>query len=303
MLKILMSIFALLFWHQSALAEIIEVNSEGVQLDVLDDEETWVFMPASDPKVSGLLTPEIRYSKTGKSFVTYNKFGFDTTGSDINWLIEEFLSNAIKNDTAQSLFLEIGSGYGNIAKKFFKETQQAKLLANDLSKEHLLLVKSNVEDKNLERLFLNYQSFPNLTVKDGSIQAVMAHRIFHFLTGKQIEEGLKKIHTWLKPTGKLYIAVNSPYNSDFPWFLDEYQAKLAQNNPWPGENLPVAKALPNQAYALPEYLHVMDDTVLLPQLKKAGFKIVHWDFISMKNFQDKTIREGKEVFGVIVEKI
>jgi SAM-dependent methyltransferase len=251
------------------------------------------------------LTTEPVLSSSGKSYLTVNKMGFDvlhTEQSRNSWLITEFLKFS---KVAKNPVLDIGAGYGNISLMLL--AQGNKVIANDLAIEHLLTIHKSAKISKLAQgnLYLNYAKFPGeMNFPDNSIDAVMLHRVIHFMSPAEIELGLSKIAKWLRPGGKIFIVVMAPQHKQFAdWFLPIYNDKWQQGDKWPGVNLPVKKALPDQAYNLPEFLHVMDDRPLTLALENSGFKIEKKDFISMTHFAKKpNERDGKEAMGIIAVK-
>ena len=118
-----------------------------------------------------------------------------------------------------------------------------------------------------------------------------------------MDEALAKIGNWLIPGGQVFIVVMAPQHKEFSnWFLPIYEQRWQDGNNWPGM-LKVRKALPEQAYNLPEYLHVMDERPLRKALENLNFTIVNSGFISLKSFASKADdRDGKEAFGIIAAK-
>lgn len=245
-------------------------------------------------------------SKTGKSLLTMNKMGFDvldTVKNDTNWLIAAYLQ-FIK--VHQGTVLDIGCGYGNLALEALAHGN--KVIANDIAVEHLIEVRRRAMAKHLplNTLYLNNKTFPYaMDLADESVEAIVIYRVLHFLSPTAIEAGLSKAQRWLKPGGKLFIAALAPQNKSFStWFLPIYNEKWSNGIKWPGVDLPTHTALPEQAYQLPPYLHVMDERPLRYALEKAGFKVDQVDFIDMRRYgQAKEERDGHEMIGMIAEKI
>lgn len=246
-----------------------------------------------------------KLSSSGKSYLTVNRMGFDVlnTSESINsWVVTEFLE-FIKG--TKKPILDIGAGYGNISLAALADG--TKVVANDIAPEHLLNIRKFAQNRHLpiEQLYLNINSFPTeMNFSDNSFDAIMLHRVIHFMSPKQIIDGFTKINNWLAPGGKVFIVVMSPQHKQFAnWFLPIYEKKWQQGDEWPGVNLLVKKALPEQLYNLPEVLHVMDDRPLRLALGKLGFDIEKSDFISMKHFATKLDeRDGKEAMGIIAIK-
>ena len=262
---------------------------------------------ASNAKLDDLMSlftaPPV--SKTGKSLLTVNKMGYDVldhTKSKQNWLLDEFKSYTTRGE---STILDVGCGYGNIALNAIADGNI--VIANDIAPEHLIEVRRRAIDRKLplQNLYLNDGAFPyELKFEDNSLDYVVLHRVLHFLTPQAIKDGFTKIHKWLKPNGKLFIVVMAPQNKSFSeWFLPIYNERWEKGDEWPGKDLSVAKALPDQEYNLPATLHVMDERPLEHALKKHGFTIEKIDFIDMKHFgKENEKRDGHEAIGVIATK-
>jgi len=243
-------------------------------------------------------------SDTGKSLLTVNKMGFDVlnnTKTQQSWIILDIL-DFLK--TAKSPVLDVGCGYGQIT--LIALAAGNTVIANDLATEHLLhLRKSALEAKlPIDSLYLSKVAFPDLAIPDNTLSAVVLHRILHFLPPAQVELGLANVKKWLAPGGKVFIVVMAPQHKEFSsWFLPLYDQKWANGDKWPGAGLPVAKALPDQAYNLPSSLHVMDERPLRYALEKQGFVIEKIAYVDMKQFgKDSTTRDGHEAIGVIAVK-
>lgn len=262
---------------------------------------------ASSPALDDLakISSPPKLSHTGKSLLTVNKTGFDVLDNSLskdNWLIEAFFEFT----KGEKTILDIGCGYGGLSLRAL--SRKNKVVANDIAAEHLIETRSRAikADLDLQNLFLNNRSFPYETeFSPLSFDAVLMHRVIHFLSPNEIENGLSKIHAWLKSGGRLYIVVMAPQNKSFSdWFLPIYEDNWKKGNKWPGTDLLVEKALPSQSYNLPKYLHVMDERPLRHALEKYGFKILKADFIDMKHFGNKKDnRDGKEAFAIEAVKI
>jgi ubiquinone/menaquinone biosynthesis C-methylase UbiE len=129
---------------------------------------------------------------------TLNKFGY----MKFEWdeFCREFVEHAkLNNDPV----LEIGPAYGWVTHRALEEG--ITIIAADISKQHLeVLLKDAPQDK-LDNLYIYHGSFPDeIELPRESLGAVLASRILHFLEGEEIEKGLDKIHSWLKPQGKFF---------------------------------------------------------------------------------------------------
>ena len=113
---------------------------------------------------------------------TLNRFGY----MKFEWdeFCKEFVEYAKKS---QDLVLEIGPAYGWVTHRALE--QDIKIIAADISKEHLeILLKGAPADK-LGNLYVYLGAFPNeIELPKESLGSILASRILHFLEGDQIDE-------------------------------------------------------------------------------------------------------------------
>ncbi len=252
--------------------------------------------PASAEHLDSYPVPSEQLSVTKKSLKTLNQMGFDTVAVSDNWVISAIMEFCQKNPGGQ--ILDVGAGYGSISRMALDRGMR--VISNDISAGQLLFSRHKVALNDREKLFLNNQRFPELDIPPASIDAIVLHRVIHFLSGDEIERSLVKMKSWLKPGGKIFIVVMTPHHKGFSdWFLPEYKRRHQEGSKWPGEHLEVARALPAQAYGLPKELHVMEAEVLTKALQNHGYKVEKSDYISMARFGVETNRDGREALGVI----
>jgi SAM-dependent methyltransferase len=300
MSKVFKKIFMLAMFLQSAC-----VNASDVSQKFNTIEQSNYGVHAANDKLDDIekSLPDIPVSKTGKSFLTVNKTGFDVLNSEnqSNWILHEYSKFMATNDS--QTILDIGSGYGRISHMALDRNKI--VIANDIAIEHLIYTRKIAKSQglNLKNLYLNNSYFPNeVTIEEGTLDAVVLYRVIHFLSSEEIELGLSKIYKWLKKGGQVFIVVLSPHHKEYSdWFLPLYDDRWNAGNKWPGEGLEVSRALPKQQYNLPEYLHVMDARPLKYALEKHGFATLKADFIDMSRFNQRG-RDGKESFGIIAVK-
>ena len=253
---------------------------------------------ADDPLLSTLEVKERLQSATGKAFLTVNRFGFETASLDSNWAIEAFQSSIQPG----SIMLDIGAGYGALSRAALE--RGASVISNDLALDHLLWTRSQIAPKNWEHLCLNTARFPDLTIRTQSLTHISAHRIFHFLSGPELQQGLQNCFAWLQPGGMLMAVAMSATHARFrDAFYPEYQKRQQEGVRWPGECLDVTTHLQEQAYNLPPHLHVFTPEQLKEEVSKVGFRVERADYISLARFgRDSDGRDGREAVGFVARK-
>lgn len=225
---------------------------------------------------------------------TLNRMGYMKL--DLDYFSKEFIKYVEKID---DIVLELGCAYGFLVKKILEKNK--KIIASDLSKEHLdILVKSCLE-KELKNLYIYPGKFPDeINFPKNSLGAVFTSRMFHFLRENEIEDGLKKIHSWLKKDGKLFFIVVTPYNIAIKdGCLDKYNIKFKKGDKWPGIIENQWEINPKHKDYVEQYLHVFSDKQLKTLFPEYGFKV---EEIKLFDFPNEISSNQKGHVGIIATK-
>ena len=110
----------------------------------------------------------------------------------------------------------------------------ATVYANDLSEDQLKELQNALPEDQRQRCILKPGSVLDLDFPAGSLSGVLACRFFHYLTGPQLRELFQKCFTWLEPGGKFFMTCGSPYSGRSKAFIEEYEARKAAGEEWPG---------------------------------------------------------------------
>jgi len=251
-------------------------------------------VPATNAELQTQSCGPRRRSRTGKTWVTSNRMGFDTQSYLGNWVLDGVLETM----GPSKRLLDIGCGFGGTVVRALGTG--AEVVANDTSEDHLLWCRREAPGSARDRLYLMGGRFPEIDFPADSFDAVLAHRVLHFLDGESIASGLLAIRRWLKPGGLVGVVMMAAAHGQFrDDFLPEYEEARRAGARWPGQWLDVAKALPDQAYALPERLHVMEPVELGRLMEEAGFRVVRCDYVAMPGLGHAERRDGREHAGAI----
>lgn len=207
---------------------------------------------------------------------TKNQMGFMFT--EINGASPAFIEYC-KN--CHGTVADVGCAYG-IAALSVLEQAQCKVLAFDLSPEHLEVLQSSATPQQKQRLTMQAGHFPeDFKVADHSLDAIHSSFMFHFLTGEQTEIGLRKCLQALKPGGKIFLNIAAVYFKPFTGVQALYEKNIAQGKKWPGEISDFKNHVPEQdAPYVPEFIHVHTVEDLKKLLENTGFsvdKIFYYD--------------------------
>lgn len=158
----------------------------------------------------------------------YSKLGLVQTHNNLGWMaikLEPISREFIEYSKICTLpVLDLGTAYGFIPSELLK--LKVHVIANDIHMPHLELLYENAPINSRHLLSLNNKSFPNETnFMPNSLSAILASRLFHFLTGEELEIGVKKMFQWLAPGGKVFVFTNAPYRKNMMKFIDEYEKK------------------------------------------------------------------------------
>lgn len=227
---------------------------------------------------------------------TLNKTGFMTTRLDP--FSRKFVEFA-KNSPGPSL--EIGSAYGIATLPILKKGLP--VIANDLSAHHLKILKKRVPKKFQKNLTLLAGRFPdNLKLAKNSVGSILACRIVHFLDGPTIRRGLKKMHSWLKPGGKIFIVGETVYVGTLQKHAPLYEKKIKQGITWPGHVHNCHELVPDLKNIIPDFFHALDVKILKRELKRAGFIIEKSHTFGRPYFPKRIRLDGRESVGIIGRK-
>ena len=152
------------------------------------------------------------------------------TSNTLNELSELFVKECA---LAPCTALDIGAAHG-IATIPALSTG-AHLIANDSSHDHLSKLRQLTPPEFQHRLELLPGRFPRDTkLKAETLDLAHASNVFHFLTGRQIEQAAAFLEHALRPGGKVFILAATPYMKTFEPFIPTYESRVAQGDPWPG---------------------------------------------------------------------
>jgi len=227
---------------------------------------------------------------------TLNKQGYMLC--DLHEYSQKFVEYA---PHADGPVLDIGAGYGAVSIAALKTG--AHVIANDIDKRHLEILKQNTPQAYQDRLELRVGKIPTeVSFPENSLGAVLASGVLHFLTGEDLVETIKKVYTWLKPDGKFFIATSTPHTKIFQHFLPIYTQRKQQGYSWPGYIENTADYIPNIADVIPKSMNLLDKDIIESLLLQTGFRVEQMSFFSISKIANDLHSEGNEILGVIASK-
>ena len=235
-------------------------------------------------------------TKDGLS-LTLNKMGYMNTEP-------EPYNQAFINYSAScsGTCLEIGTAYGITAIEALKKG--AKIIANDLSSDHLNILKENTPEDFRKNLTLLPGSFPEaISLPNNSVEAVLSSRMLNFIRPEILPEAFKAIFNWIKPGGKFFLLVSSPYMGNFQTFLPHFLENKKQNQVWPGFLNNLSKWAPKRSHDLPDFIHLLDRDDVVSLLVEAGFLVEKIGYSPATSSHPEDMKhDGREHVGAIAIK-
>lgn len=204
--------------------------------------------------------------------------------------------------TAPLPVLDIGAACGIAALPAL--AAGATVIANDLDPAHLCEIQKAVPPQDAARLVLMPGRFPRyLRFLGGSLGAVHASNVFHFLTGPQVEQGLESIAHWLAPEGKLFLQVSTPWQEPFREFVPVFETRRKTGVAWPGwmENTR-EYSTHRKLDQIPASLNLLDDVTLRRACEKAGLVVEDAWLYRRRDLPASLYLDGRECAGLIAHK-
>lgn len=229
---------------------------------------------------------------------TLNKFGsnycFNTK------LTEAFLSYC-KEAAKPFHVLEVGAAFGIKSAQIVQTG--ASLTVNDLDPRHLEIIRSTFyalssRNSHFENASFFSGNYLNTPLGNNNFDAILIESVIHFLTPDETLQMADKLYSDLKPGGRIFLIVSSP----FLRFISEvHEERKAQNDLWPGY-------FPDPSVVHPLYVrlhkpyHFFDKETLSKVLIEAGFSIVEARYLPLPHHEYDMGLDGREGLMIIAEK-
>lgn len=200
---------------------------------------------------------------------------------------------------ADAPVLDLGAAYGLVGLAALQAG--AWVILNDLDQRHLDEAEASARPEDRHRLTLRAGHFPReIHFPEQSLSAVHACNVLHFLSGRELERGLRAIARWLKPGGLLFAQVVTPYLAPFQLFRTEYERRVQEGVRWPGWIPKVSVYSQHRKLGqMPPAVHLLDDQILARAATDSGLIVERaWMFQPADLPPDLTL-DGREAAGLI----
>ena len=198
--------------------------------------------------------------------------------------------------------LDIGAGFGVASLAAIGAGAHA--IANDLDPGHLDVLFQRATEEQRSRLELKLGRFPReVHFEPETFGAVHASSVFHFLSGNQLQDGLRAITRWLVPGGQLFVQAATPFQAPFHAFIPEYERRVGAGQRWPGWIEKISMfSTHRQLGQMPRSMHLLDDRVLARAMGEAGLVVEQAFLFRRHDFPVSLALDGRESVGVVARR-
>jgi SAM-dependent methyltransferase len=236
---------------------------------------------------------------TDKADLIPTENGFGWTSTIPNPITCRFLSDIERQFRPR--VIDIGAGFGVATLPAL--AAGAYVIANDISSAHLEAIEIQARSTDArDRLTTLKAALPHLPYLEG-LDAVHASNVLHFLTGAEMIEAARWMWRSLKPNGRAYVQVQSPWIGHYQAFLPEYHRRKALHLRWPGEMHDARRfAAPEIRDITPEFGHVVEAEVARQLFEQAGFDVEYCEYYRRPGLPKVCWLDGRENLGMIAAK-
>jgi hypothetical protein len=202
---------------------------------------------------------------------------------------------------ANALVIDIGAGLGVASLPAMQAG--ACVIVNDIDSSHLMAVASEAKVRGLANqcrpLLASLPDLPDLEPLD----AIHASNVLHFLSGDQLARAAAWMFSALKPSGRAYMQMQSPFCGHFRAFYPRYQMRVKRGDRWPGEIDDAKRYAPAEiAHLIANFNHVLDGERVVALFEANGFEVLSWRYYRRPGLPLVSQNDGRENLGVVVRK-
>jgi SAM-dependent methyltransferase len=224
---------------------------------------------------------------------TLNGTGFMLEALDA--FAREFVDCAAAHPGGESL--DIGCAYGVATHAAL--ARGARICASDLEPRHLDYVREHAPAGSGPRLRTVVGRLPDVDFPDAAFDAILASRVIHFLDGPEVPEAVGRMARWLRPGGRLFLVVDSPYMPSWSRIVPAYEAAKAAGDPWPGFIADFRPFVPAGRQGPPR-LNALDPDILARECLRAGLEVERAGYFGMHRLG--AAAQGREHAGCVARR-
>jgi chorismate-pyruvate lyase len=229
---------------------------------------------------------------------TRNRKGFTYTLTSFGKAFINAAAKAIKP------VMDIGAAYGVATLPALQAG--AKVIAVDIEEKHLLSIASSIGADSRNQLITLKERFPFFDLPPQSLSAIYMSQVLPFLSGDEIEIGMRKIYEWLVPGGEVFVVSFTPYIEHVSSFIPLYEERKRRGIRWAGniDDLSRFSSNPHIFQNLPNRIHHIDLDDLKWVCETAGFVVREARYFGEEEgaLPEGLRMDGRERVGLIASK-
>jgi hypothetical protein len=124
--------------------------------------------------------------------------------------------------------------------------------------------------------------------------------VLHFLRGNEIEEGARRMHSWLRPGGMIFVQVGTIYAGHIRRLEPLFEERRRQRVRWAGETECARDyVLADFREVTPMFMNYLDGPPLVEAFESAGFQTLRAWYYTRTGLPEVFRNDGREHFGYI----
>jgi SAM-dependent methyltransferase len=157
----------------------------------------------------------------------------------------------------------------------------ARVCACDMDPQHLAILERLVGATHRGRVSFSCGTAPDVDFEEQRFGAILSSRVFHFLDGAAVDATIAKMYRWLRPGGKLFLVVDTPYAGVLKQCVPDYLKRKEHGERWPGFIADYSSYMPRGSKKIdPAHINLMDPDILSDACQRVGFAIEHAEFMA-----------------------
>lgn len=199
-------------------------------------------------------------------------------------------------DAAGASFLDIGGGIGNVISALVERGARS-ITSADIEAKHLAmqrrLLAPMLERHPASRVEFVCDGLPSLaSLAKARYDRILVNQVLHYLSPAAFEVAMQTLRGLLRPGGFLLLSTGTPFIPVYAGFLDLYQTRVENGDPWPGYIDDVRRYHPNGANHNPGAFLFFSPEELAGQCARFGFSVL------AAGYEDAAL-QGRSSAGVI----
>lgn len=197
--------------------------------------------------------------------------------------------------------LDIGAAFGIASIAAYN--QGIDVVACDICPKHLSIIEQKIPQNRSNKLILKAGRMPtSINFPKGYFTAIHAGMVLHFLNPDELTQAISLIYNWLKPGGKTFVTMCSPYHGTLQKFIPLYNERKKVNETWPGAITNLRDYFQERKNDFPQIVTLIDDVQMRKLFSDSGFDIEKSSMFPKNNIPDDITLDGREFAGIIARK-